>query len=95
MIKASIVAPFGAVKKNTLDHATDFDSAIQAFDRSLELDPAFRDAHYNRGYALHYKDDYDGAISSFIKALQLEREELTSKHVKLGSKSNQTCNKSV
>jgi len=99
VIKATpMTPPVGAPKKKELDHATDFDSAIKSFDRALELDPGFRDAHYNRGYALQYKDDHDGAVSSFIKAVQLEQVELTSKHAKPVSKSNQsnqTCNKSA
>ena len=38
---------------------------------SIELNPKFDAAYYNRGNARLNKDDYDGAIADYSKAIEL------------------------
>ncbi|HTU88745.1 MAG TPA: tetratricopeptide repeat protein [Gemmataceae bacterium] len=49
----------------------DFDGAIDAFTRAIELDPRFASAYCNRGLARIDKGDFDGAIADSSKAIEL------------------------
>jgi tetratricopeptide (TPR) repeat protein len=52
------------------------DSALQAFDRALSLDPNYPPAHLYRGQVLYEtKQDYRGAIQAWEKFVQLIPEE--------------------
>lgn len=50
----------------------DYDSAFEAFDSALELNPKYQYAYLNRGIALQYDDKLDLAIQDFIKFQSLQ-----------------------
>lgn len=51
----------------------DPDKALGTYGEILLIDPAFKLAHYNKGYVfLVYKSDYLQAIESFTKAIELD-----------------------
>ena len=49
----------------------DYDRAIQDFDKSIKLDPAYAKAFNNRGAAYLRKGEYDLALKSFDEAIKL------------------------
>lgn len=48
-----------------------YDSAIAAFTKSIELNPNDFGAYNNRGIAYHIKRDFDKAIADYTKAIEL------------------------
>lgn len=51
--------------------AADYDHAITALSKSIQLKPDFGRAYYERGIAYGQNGDYDRALSDFNKAIQL------------------------
>jgi arylsulfatase A-like enzyme len=47
----------------------DLDGALRDFDRALELDPGYAQAHVNRGVILSQQGDVAGALASFDRAV--------------------------
>lgn len=60
-----------------------FQSAVRAFQKVLEIDRAFAPAHLNLGLALHALNEYRRAVESFEKAVELD-DRLASAHLFLG-----------
>jgi lipoprotein NlpI len=50
------------------------DTAIESFNRSLEVDPSYARAFHLRGLALESKGDSDAALSDFNMAIELDSE---------------------
>jgi tetratricopeptide (TPR) repeat protein len=50
---------------NMLVAAGDHSAALAKYDRALEIDPGFADAHYNRGLALHRMQRHSDALATF------------------------------
>ncbi len=48
-----------------------YDRAIEAFNRAIEINPRHADAYNNRGLAYVNKGQYDHAISDFNKAIEI------------------------
>lgn len=46
-----------------------YEQALQSYDRALEIDSSFADAHCNKGSLLRDKGDFAGAITSYKMAL--------------------------
>jgi Flp pilus assembly protein TadD len=57
----------GAIAKNNDRN----DEAIKAFQKAVELDPAYAAAHKELGYALVKQGDFKGAVAQFNKYLEL------------------------
>lgn len=53
-----------------------YDFAVKAFHRVLELDPAIPEVHANMGFALYETGDYPGAQRFFESATRLDRGQL-------------------
>ena len=49
----------------------DYDRAIEAFNRAIEIKQDYAEAYTNRGVAYHSKDDYNRAIKDHNKAIEL------------------------
>ena len=49
----------------------DYNRAIVAYTRAIELDPEYGLAYYNRGAAYHEKKNYDRAIADYTKDIEL------------------------
>ena len=54
--------------------AGEYDRAIEAYDKALEVRPDYALAYYNRGLARYGSGDPDGAIADFTKAIELDPE---------------------
>ncbi|OGQ53210.1 MAG: hypothetical protein A3J24_02300 [Deltaproteobacteria bacterium RIFCSPLOWO2_02_FULL_53_8] len=52
--------------------AKDYDNAIEAYSKAIELDPDYGSAYNNRGIAYRNKDQLDKAIEDYNKAIYLE-----------------------
>ena len=52
----------------------DYDNAIQAFNRALDISPDFADAYEKRGMIWYYKRDFDKASKDYQKALEINPE---------------------
>lgn len=48
-----------------------FDGALEDFNKSIDADPAFDQAYYNRGNLKYSKTDYQGAITDYSKAIEI------------------------
>jgi tetratricopeptide (TPR) repeat protein len=57
--------------------------AIQAFNRTLELDPTHGGAYVQMGFAYRLMEDYDHAKGAFLKAIALNPSD-SSAHLLLG-----------
>lgn len=57
-------------------HAKQYDYAIAAFHRVLELEPALPEAHVNMGFALVGKQRFEAARDFFNSATELRRDQL-------------------
>ena len=57
-------------------HAKQFDYAVKALHRVLELSPRLVDAHVNMGYALIGLEDYKSANDFFVSATELRPEQV-------------------
>lgn len=55
-----------------LVHKGDYSSAEEMFTRSINLNPAFRDAYYNRGLAFEALKNYKKAREDYNKVLELD-----------------------
>ncbi len=51
--------------------AKQYEAAIKAFSKEIEINPHCTDAYNNRGVAWYHKGDYDQAISDYTKALDI------------------------
>lgn len=49
----------------------DYTSALQAFNKAIELKPDFGEAYYNRGYVYLYLGNKDAAFADLSRAGQL------------------------
>jgi Flp pilus assembly protein TadD, contains TPR repeats len=58
----------GAIAKNSDRN----EEAVKAFQKAVELDPAYAAAHKELGYALVKQGDFKGAVAQFNKYLELE-----------------------
>ena len=56
----------GVVKQKEGDHQ----SAIDFYDKAIEINPRLDIAYYNRGIAKYNLNDYQGAIVDYTKALE-------------------------
>jgi tetratricopeptide (TPR) repeat protein len=61
------------LKGNSLFNDRKFDEAIQCYDKVLELDPAFKRAWNNKGFALALLGKHGEAIQCYDKALELDQ----------------------
>ena len=50
----------------------DLDGAITEYNKAIEADPLFAEAHLNRGKTRRAKGDLDGAINDYEKAIELD-----------------------
>ena len=50
----------------------EYDQAIAAFTKAIELDPDHSIAYYNRGLAYRIKEDYKRAIADYTKAIEID-----------------------
>jgi tetratricopeptide (TPR) repeat protein len=50
----------------------DYDRAIAAYDKALQLNPGDADAYNNRGTAYGHKGDHDRAIADYDQAIRLQ-----------------------
>lgn len=57
-------------------HAGQYEFAVTAFTRVLEVDPAVPEAHVNLGFALLGLSEYKDALASFERALELRERQL-------------------
>jgi len=57
-------------------HAKQYEHAMTAFHRVLELDPAMPEAHVNMGFALIGRERYGAARDFFESAIALRREQV-------------------
>ena len=57
---------------NTADEAGRTEEALRHYDRAVGLDPALRDAYYNRAVALQNSGRYDAALPDYETAAELE-----------------------
>jgi tetratricopeptide (TPR) repeat protein len=49
----------------------EYDYAIVNYNKAIELDPAYAEFYYNRGFARYKMKDYDLAISDWDKCISL------------------------
>ena len=50
---------------------TNYNQTILDYTKTIELNPRYGKAYYNRGNAYEHKGEYDLAISDFTKALEI------------------------
>jgi tetratricopeptide (TPR) repeat protein len=55
-----------------LVYRNDFPKAADYFSKAIEVDPAYFEAWFNRGYANELMGKYDQAVSDYKKALQIQ-----------------------
>ena len=67
---------------NTYRDKKDYDEAIKAYRRAIELEPDYADAYYNLGLAYAGKGEYDRAIEAFNQVIKLSSDdELAHNHL--------------
>jgi type IV pilus biogenesis/stability protein PilW len=54
-----------------LYHQRDYAKAIQAYQKVIEIDPGYAEAHNNLGIIYQEAGDYDSALSSYQKAIEI------------------------
>jgi tetratricopeptide (TPR) repeat protein len=54
-----------------LVYLQDFDRAIDYFTRTIEINPAYTEAYYNRGFAYELKKDTENSRNDYNKVLEL------------------------
>jgi tetratricopeptide (TPR) repeat protein len=86
---AVAAAPANAAARNslglTLKARGQLDEAIACFQKAIDLDPKYTDAHLNLGALLcDDKRDYEGAIAQFQKAIDLDPKDAMA-HANLGN----------
>ncbi len=64
-----VEAAFFFQKGLYLNKQKDFGAAVSSYDRTLQLQPDYPDAWYNRGNALYHLGRYEAAIDSYYQAL--------------------------
>ena len=57
---------------NQLWRLSRYPQAIAAFDRALEKQPDFHQAHYGKGLAYYNQGDYQTAVAEFDRAIEIE-----------------------
>lgn len=62
---------------NAFYAAGDFERALAAYDRALELSPNHPDVLHNRGFILHTLRRYDEALTDFNRAVELSSDDPT------------------
>ncbi len=58
----------------TYSESGEYDLAIAMFDKAIELQPDYMDAHYNRGLAYMRKGEVDKALADYSGAIQFKRD---------------------
>ena len=62
-----------------------FNEALEAYQKSIEIDPAIADAHYNAGGVYRRLGRFDEAINAYTTAIILEPEKSLAAHNNLGT----------
>ena len=60
------------VKGNSFRDLEQWDEAIAAYSKAIELDPNLAIAYAGRGFAYYSKDDYDNVIADYTKVIELD-----------------------
>ncbi len=50
----------------------DYDKAIEAYSRAIDLDPAYVSAYFGRGHAYHLASSYNAAIADYEQVIKLD-----------------------
>lgn len=54
----------------------EYDTAIEDYNKAIQLNPNFAEAYNNRGYAYHKKGEIDRAIEDYDKAIQIKPDDV-------------------
>ncbi|MCU0436874.1 MAG: tetratricopeptide repeat protein [Raineya sp.] len=54
---------------------SDYNKAIDAYTKSIELDNQYKDAYYNRGVAYYWLSKNEQALADFQKAIELDKKD--------------------
>ena len=60
------------MKGRTLDHAVDYEEAIEAFDKALEIKSDYIAALYNKGNVLDHIGNVDAAVETYDHIIRLK-----------------------
>jgi len=70
---AEIALVYSWFNKGTAYHSLgQYADAISAFNKSIEIDPQFKEAWNNKGEALRSQGNYDEAIKAFDEAIEID-----------------------
>jgi tetratricopeptide (TPR) repeat protein len=70
---AEIALAYSWFNKGTAYHSLNqYSNAIDAFNKSIEIDPQFKEAWNNKGESLKSQGNYDEAIKAFDKAIEID-----------------------
>jgi tetratricopeptide (TPR) repeat protein len=70
---AEIALAYSWFNKGTAYHSLgQYSNAIDAFNKSIEIDPQFKEAWNNKGESLKSQGNYDEAIKAFDKAIEID-----------------------
>ena len=50
----------------------EYEKALVAYNKAIELDPKYPDVYYNRGICYRKLGEYDKAISDYSKSIELD-----------------------
>jgi len=57
---------------NRLSHLGKYAEAVEEYDKTLAIDPNFKEAHYNKGLSLQNLKRYEEAIEEYDKTLAID-----------------------
>ena len=72
----SVVRIFTYIQANEMAKQREYEKAIKAYDRVIEIDRDFADAYYNRGVAKVRLKEFREAIKDFDKAIELKPDDI-------------------
>ena len=49
-----------------------YDEAVEEFDKTLKIDPNYKEAWYSKGIALYFLGKYSEAIAAYDKAIEID-----------------------